>query len=204
MTWIDTDFIGNINTKNAVGILFSVNGNEYQVRLEKISVHSPNNSLHLIFRGYKDKFGVFMRRLKARLPESWVNTVDGNLANLENAIGIRINSQGVDLEFETNTNRAPLRPIFQGDESKSASFLKRLRSKLGGTWIETIDGGMVNTENAIGVRTSKNGDWHEVQAVVDVQRQNKPMRTVFRSKDEIECKAFLADLTASLKKGAAA
>ena len=202
MTWIDTDF-GKFNTKHAVGIQIQVNGNEYQVFLEKMSMHSQNN-LHLIFRGHKDKFGALMRRLKKQLPKKWVETVDGGLANIENAIGIRILPQGVQLEFETNANRAPLRPIFQGDESKSASFMKRMRSKLPGSWIATIDGGLVNAENAIGVRSSTQGDWHEVQIVVDVQRENKPIRTVFRSESESDCKAFLEDLTAVLKKGAAA
>ena len=200
MTWIETEF-GSSNTTTAVGIQFSEKGNEYSVELEKMSVHSPNQSLHLIFRGYKDKFGKFMRRLKRSLPDYWIETIDRNLVNLENAIGIQISRQGVQLEFEVNSSRARLRHIFQGDESKAASFMKRLRSKLPDTWLSTIDGGMVNTSNAIGVRTSKNGVWHEVHVVIDVQRENKPLRTVFRSESESDCKAFLDDLTAALKKG---
>ena len=198
MPWIETDFIGCVNTQNAVGIHYSVKGNEYEVFLEKMSLHSQN-SLHLIFRGYKDKFASFMRRLKARLPESWVDTVDGNLANLENALCIQISPQGVLLEFEANANRAPLRTIFHGDESKSASFIKKL--KLPESFLETIDGGMVNADNAIGVRSSTQGDWHEVQVVVDVPREHKPMRTVFRSTSEAEAEAFMAELTTALLSG---
>ena len=203
MTWLDTDFIGCVNTKNAVGIQIQVKGNEYQVFLEKMSMHSPNN-LHLIFRGHKDKFGALMRRLKSRLPNTWVDNVDGvGMSNIENAIAIQINSQGVvDLEFETNTNRAPLRTIFHGDASKSASFIRKL--KLPESWVPTIEGNFINTDNAIGVRSSTQGDWHEVQVVVDVPREQKPIRTVFRSESESDCKAFLEDLTAVLKKGAAA
>ena len=202
MTWIDTDFIGSINTKNAEGIQIQVKGNEYEVLLEKMSLHSPN-SLHLIFRGYKDKFGVFMRRLKAKLPESWIETIDdGMLVNINNAIGVRTSTQGVQLEFETNAYRAPLRTIFQGDEKRCAAFLRRL--KLPESWIETIDDGMlVNINNAIGVRTSTQGV-QLVQVVVDVQRENNPLRTVFRSESEGDCKAFLDDLTAALLKGATA
>ena len=136
MTWIETDFIGPVNTKNAVGIQIQVNGNEYLIFLEKMSLHSQN-SLHLIFRGYKDKSAALMRRLK-KLP-NWVDNVDGvGMSNIENAIGIQRSSQGIQLEFEANSNRAPLRTILQGDESQSASFIRKL--KLSDSWVPTIEG----------------------------------------------------------------
>ena len=66
-------------------------------------------------------------------------------------------------------------------------------------WIETIDGGLVNSERAIGIQTQKQGTRHEVEIEVESQQQARnPLRTIFRSEDEAEFNAFMDDLKATL------
>ena len=52
-------------------------------------------------------------------------------------------------------------------------------------WIETIDGNMVNSQQATGIQTTEASGRYEVHIEVPVANQSRnPMRTVFRSEDK--------------------
>ena len=66
-------------------------------------------------------------------------------------------------------------------------------------WIETIEGGLVNTERAIGIQIKTQGTRHEVNIEVESQHAARnPLRTIFRSDDAAEFNAFMDDLKATL------
>ena len=66
-------------------------------------------------------------------------------------------------------------------------------------WIETIEGGLVNTERAIGIHTNTQGTRHEVDIEVSTQHPARnPLRTIFRGDDAAEFNAFMDDLKATL------
>ena len=66
-------------------------------------------------------------------------------------------------------------------------------------WIETIDGNMVNSQQATGIQTTEASGRYEVHIEVPVANQSRnPMRTVFRSEDIAEYKAFMIDLKDAL------
>ena len=66
-------------------------------------------------------------------------------------------------------------------------------------WIETIEGGLVNTERAIGIQTKMQGTRHEVDIEVESQHPARnPLRTIFRSDDAAEFNAFMDELKATL------
>ena len=66
-------------------------------------------------------------------------------------------------------------------------------------WIETTDGGLVNSELATGVQAGRDGNRYKVDLEVVVLHQSRnSMRTIFISEDETEFKAFMDDLKTAL------
>ena len=66
-------------------------------------------------------------------------------------------------------------------------------------WIETIEGGLVNSERAIGIQTTTQGTRHEVAIEVESQHESRnPLRTIFRSEDAAEFNAFMDALKTTL------
>ena len=66
-------------------------------------------------------------------------------------------------------------------------------------WIETTDGGLVNSQLATGVQAGKDGNRYKVDLEVVVLHQSRnSMRTVFISEDEAEFNAFMDDLKTAL------
>ena len=66
-------------------------------------------------------------------------------------------------------------------------------------WIETTDGGLVNSELATGVQAGKDGNRYKVDLEVVVLHQSRnSMRTIFIGEDETEFNAFMDDLKSAL------
>ena len=66
-------------------------------------------------------------------------------------------------------------------------------------WIETTDGGLVNSQLATGVQAGRDGNRYKVDLEVVVLHQSRnSMRTIFLSEDETEFNAFMDDLKTAL------
>ena len=66
-------------------------------------------------------------------------------------------------------------------------------------WIETTDGGLVNSQLATGVQAGKDGNRYKVDLEVVVLHQSRnSMRTIFIGEDETEFNAFMDDLKIAL------
>lgn len=207
MNWIDSNSTcERVNVKDAIALIItSRSDNHYEVFLEFTEIYNHSHQrqpLRLVFRGDKKEYNTYMRGVKKALKDTWIKDVQGNFLNSEKAFGIHQKSQGdrheVAIEFGVDKDRNTVRPVFEGDEGQCRAFINKFMESLTVPFVQTLDGGFIKSGNAIGILTRKQRDWFEVLLEMNVSGNITPLRTVFRSKDETELKAFMDDLTEQL------
>ena len=118
------------------------------------------------------------------------------LVNVEDSLALIPSMNGRKCEIKLEIKGGLTQPflIFRGSTDAFTVYMKQLKKTLPATWVESLEGFLVNTSAAVGIGSRLVGGQYEV--IVDFELDNSRFlsRNLFRTDDELLFNAFLDDL----------
>ena len=123
------------------------------------------------------------------------------IVNVEDALAITASmnrgSFDVSLEKKGGLTQSPIL-IFRGTPVKSRAYMKELKKALPPTWVESLEGYLINTSAAVGIEPRLVGGEYEVIADFELDKSRNLSRNLFRSADELLFTAYMDKLKKAL------